>query len=254
MDKSKIAAQMYSVRKELAADPDKTFRELKDIGFQAVQIDGFRGHEAAEIQQLVVKYGFRIAGMHIHHRRFFDDLDGLIQEALLFDCEILFDKYIDDEEQNEAGYRATKKQLFHVQDVLRNLGFVIGLHCPEYDYPNQVDGAKVLSYITKPKAGLSLIAEPDTYWMSVAGIDPVEEIKQYAWRAPIIHLKDYKKGFDPQDMDHNLVELGKGDVDFPAIVQWGEQNGVQYYCVEQDYSHIGMFNSMRESFDYLTSL
>ncbi|HBA2688925.1 TPA: sugar phosphate isomerase/epimerase, partial [Enterococcus faecium] len=44
MDKTKIAAQMYSVRKELEKDPENTFKSLKEIGFEAVQLDGMRGH------------------------------------------------------------------------------------------------------------------------------------------------------------------------------------------------------------------
>ncbi|KRK70398.1 sugar phosphate isomerase/epimerase family protein [Lacticaseibacillus nasuensis] len=253
----KIAAQMYSLRDELAADPENTFMTLHEIGYQAVQLDGMRGANPQVIAKLLKKYNLKVAGMHLHHERFFTDIDGLVQEALLFGSKILYDKYIDDDQQNDAGYRATRAQLYHVQDALRQLGFTIGLHSPESDYPDLVDGQRVLSYITQPQNGLSIVAEPDTYWITAAGIDPVEEIKQFSNRAPVLHLKDYKNGYrpsDPQDMSHNLVELGKGDVDLKAIVDWGEHNGVQYYAIEQDFSQIGMFSSMRESFEYLSNL
>lgn len=254
MKREKIAAQMYGLRKEFEKDPDLTFKNLKEIGYEAIQLDGMRGNDPHEIKKLIDKYGFKIAGMHIHHRRFFDDLDGVVAEALLFGNKTVFDKYIDDEEQNTEGYIATKKRLHEVQDTLRKLDFRVGLHCPEYDYPNTVEGQRILSYITAPEKGIALISEPDTYWITVGGLDPVEEIKQFSGRCPIVHFKDYKKGFDPKDMDNNLTEVGSGDVDFKSLVEWGETHGVEYYCVEQDYSKIGIFNSMQKSFDYLINL
>ncbi|MCQ9211765.1 MULTISPECIES: sugar phosphate isomerase/epimerase [unclassified Streptococcus] len=254
MERKKIAVQLYSVRKELAKDPDETFKALKEIGFEAVQLDGMRGHSPQEIKALVDRYGFEIAGMHLKHDRFFHDIDGIIEEALLFNCKTIYDKYIDDEDQHVDGYVKTKRQLLHVQEQLKGLGFRVGLHCPEYDFNNQIDGVTVLDYITAPAYGLGLYAEPDTYWMSVAGKDPVEEFKKFSYRAPIVHLKDYKKGYDPKDMDNNLTELGSGDVRVDEIVRWGEANGVEYYCIEQDYSKIGMLQSLAKSFDYLVSL
>ncbi|MGT2964673.1 sugar phosphate isomerase/epimerase family protein [Streptococcus acidominimus] len=254
MEKKKIAAQLYSVRKELARNPDETFKALKEIGFEAVQLDGMCGHSPQEIKSLVDRYGFEIAGMHIEHDRFFHDIDGIIAEALLFNCKTIYDKYIDDEEQHVEGYIKTKRQLLRVQERLRGSGFRIGLHCPEYDFNNQIEGVTVLDYITAPEYGLGIYAEPDTYWVSAAGRDPVEEFKKFSHRAPIVHLKDYIKGYDPKDMAHNLTELGSGDVDFEEIVGWGEANGVEYYCIEQDYSKIGMLHSLAKSFEYLRSI
>ncbi|WP_225352340.1 hypothetical protein [Lacticaseibacillus nasuensis] len=126
---------------------------LHEIGYQAVQLDGMRGANPQVIAKLLKKYNLKVAGMHLHHERFFTDIDGLVQEALLFGSKILYDKYIDDDQQNDAGYRATRAQLYHVQDALRQLGFTIGLHSPESDYPDLVDGQRVLSYITQPQNG-----------------------------------------------------------------------------------------------------
>jgi len=79
-------------------------------------------------------------------------------------------------------------------------------------------------------------------------------IKKYSGRAPIIHMKDINTNIDLNDMDNNLVELGAGDVDFESIVRWGENNGVEYYCIEQDSSKIGMFESLKIALDNLTKI
>ena len=44
--KHKFAAQLYSLRKDLTVDFVKVLRELKKQGWEAVQMDGLRGHSA----------------------------------------------------------------------------------------------------------------------------------------------------------------------------------------------------------------
>ncbi|MEG0642080.1 MAG: sugar phosphate isomerase/epimerase, partial [Clostridium sp.] len=166
----------------------------------------------------------------------------------------IYDKYIEDDEQNEEGYRNTKTVLVDAAKKLSDLGFRVGLHNPEYDFNNKIDGRVVMDYITDPVNGISVYAEADTYWMTVAGENPVEFIKRYSGRTPIIHMKDINTSIDLMDMENNLTEVGCGDVDFESIIRWGEENGVEYYCIEQDTSKIGMFDSLKIGLDNLTKI
>lgn len=250
----KFAAQMYSVRKAFEKDCEGTIKKLKEIGFDYVQVDGMRGHDEKLVAEMLVKYDLKPVGLHIKHDRFFNDLDGIIEEAYLFGCKTIYDKYIDDEEQNEEGYIATKKVLIEAARKLSPLGFRIGVHNPEYDYNNKVNGRKVLDYITDPVDGICIYAEPDTYWMSVAEENPVESIKKYSGRMPLIHCKDIDLSLDLNDMDANLREVGSGDVDFKSILKYGIENGVEYFCIEQDSSKGDMFESLKMGLDHLTKL
>lgn len=252
--KFKFAAQLYSVREEFAKDCEGTIKELKNIGFKAVQLDGMRGNEPLEVARILKKYNMEVAGMHIKHDRFLNDIDGIVEESYLFGCKDIYCKYIDNEYQNIDGYKLTKKVLLEAVKKLSNLGFRVGLHNPEYDFNNTIDGRYVMDYITDPEYGISIYPEVDTYWISVAGHNPVEYIKRYSGRMPIIHFKDYKHGFNSNDMDNNLREIGKGDIDFLSILKWGNKNGIEYYCIEQDRSQIGILNSLKISLDYITKL
>lgn len=252
--KNKIAVQLYSVRKDLEKDLEGTIKRLKEIGFNAVQVDGMRGNDPKEFSDILKKYNMEVVGLHIKHDRFLNDLDGIIEEAYLFGCKTIYDKYIDDEDQNEEGYRKTKAALIKAVRKLSDLGFRVGLHNPEYDFNNKIDGRVVMDYITDPVNGISIYAEADTYWITVAGKDPVEFIKRYSGRTPIIHMKDIDTSIDLMDMDNNLKEVGQGDVDFESIIRWGEENAVEYYCIEQDSSKIGMFESLKIGLENLNNI
>ncbi|EIA19080.1 sugar phosphate isomerase/epimerase family protein [Listeria fleischmannii] len=250
----KIAVQLYSVRKEMEANLEETLRLLSELGVKNVQLDGMRGNPPLEVARVLKKYDLNVVGMHIKHDRFFNDLDGIIEEAYLFDCKTIYDKYIEEEDQNEAGYRKTKRALLDVAYKLSPLGFRVGLHNPEYDFKTEIDGRMMMDFVTDPENGISIYAEPDTYWISASDIDPVEYIKRYSGRAPIIHMKDYIPGFDLTDMDNNLTEIGSGTVDFKSVIEWGEQNGVEYYCIEQDRSKLDMFKSLEVSLNALKNI
>ena len=254
MLKNKFAAQLYSLRKDFEKDCEYTIKTLKEIGFNAVQVDGMRGNDMHDVAKILKKYNMKIAGMHIKHDRFFNDVEGIIKEAELFGSKDIYDKYIDDEYQNEEGYRLTRETLRNVAVKLSSLGFRVGLHNPEYDFNNTIDGKRVLEYITAPFPEGQIYPEMDTYWVKVAGLEPCSYIQQFAGRMPIMHLKDFIPGFESEDMENNLTELGRGSVDFKSILQWGESNGVEYYAIEQDSSKGSMFDSMETSFRYMVQI
>jgi sugar phosphate isomerase/epimerase len=69
----------------------------------------------------------------------------------------------------------------------------------------------------------------DGYRIKKGGHDPLSFIKKYAHRLPIIHLKDMAN-----DEQQSFAEVGTGLIHFEPILKWGEQNGIDWYAVEQD--------------------
>jgi sugar phosphate isomerase/epimerase len=93
----------------------------------------------------------------------------------------------------------------------------------------EIQGASALEYLLEPTEDNHVLAEIDVSWIKKAGRDPLNFIQTYANRMPIIHLKDMAK-----DEKQSFAEIGTGLIDFAPILQWGEQNGIEWYAVEQD--------------------
>jgi sugar phosphate isomerase/epimerase len=93
-----------------------------------------------------------------------------------------------------------------------------------------------------------LVAEIDTYWVQYGGGDPLAWCRKLAGRLPVIHLKDYRVN---PDNSVGFCELGRGNLDMPAIVAEAARAGCMWYCVEQDVCPGDPFESIRLSFDYL---
>ena len=251
----KLAVQLYSVRELLSTDLEGTIKKLSEIGYVNVQVDGLRGVDIHEFKRVLDKYGMNVVGLHIKHERFFNDIDGIIKESKIFDCKMIFDKYIEEEDQNTNGYRKTKFELLKVASMLYESGFRVGLHNPEYDLKNHIDEMNVMDFICKPVNGLSIFPEIDTYWITVNGYDPVKYINNYHDRLPIIHMKDILPDIDIMDYKKNICACGQGYIDFKSIVIEAEKGHVEYYVVEQDCDARGdIIDALEFSYKYLENI
>lgn len=251
---SNIICQMYGLRKEIEKDPYTCFRKVKEMGFDAIQLDGMRGVDPTVILDAVKKADLRVDSMHIKHDRFIFDVDGIIEEGKMFQCREVYLKYIEDEFQVEYGYKFTRYALIKAAEKLEAAGFTVGFHSPEYDFNTLVDDKKVMDYICGEAEGITIHPEPDTYWLSVAQVDPLAYMKQYSGKILTVHMKDINTDFDLMDMENNLEPCGRGKVDFESVMRWGEANGVRSYAVEQDSSRGDIYEDMKFSLSYLQKL
>lgn len=250
----RIICQMYGLRHEIEKDPYTCFSKIKKIGFDAIQLDGMRGQKTSVIQDAIKQAGLIVASMHIKHNRFIQDVQGIIEEARQFQCNEVYLKYIDDEYQVEYGYKFTKYAFDKAVEILTKEGIHVGFHSPEYDFNTLVDGKKVMDFICEQTSDTQILVEPDTYWLCVAGVDPLSYLKQYPSRIQTIHLKDIDTSLDLMDMSKNLRPCGKGTIDFASILRWGEKNGIQNYAIEQDFSNGDIYEDMEASFQYIRAL
>ncbi|MCS7145465.1 MAG: sugar phosphate isomerase/epimerase [Nitrososphaerota archaeon] len=100
---------------------------------------------------------------------------------------------------------------------------------------------------------------PDTAHLALAGMDPLQTIHKYLDRITYVHLKDIKtfagEGGRLKRWWELTTELGRGVIDFPAIIKVLRTYGkVEWLVVEQDYSDKTPEESVKESLDYITPL
>lgn len=227
--KHKFAAQLYTLRNELSLDFPGVLWKLKDMGWEAVQIDGLFGYSAQEISHVMKQAGLKTAGMHVPLFRLINEFEQVLEEARLFETKEIICPYLEEDMRNAEGYIQAKNELIQISRKAAPLGFRIGYHNHDFEFMTTIDGENALDYILAPEVGVSIFPEIDTYWVKKAGLDPLGYIKPYSSRMPILHLKDMSNN-DRKD----FVEIGEGCIDFLPILNWGEQNGVQWYAVEQD--------------------
>lgn len=90
--------------------------------------------------------------------------------------------------------------------------------------------------------------EMDIYWVKKGGADPLEILKQYAGRIPILHVKDMAPG-EEQD----FACPGSGIIDFPSLFAEAYRQGIKHFFVERDNVDDGLA-CLKSSGEYLKNL
>ncbi|NOU90053.1 TIM barrel protein [Paenibacillus sp. LMG 31460] len=227
--KQKFAVQLFTLRKECEQDFPGVLREIKKMGWAGVEMAGLCGYSAQEISTVLQETGLKTAGMHVSFESLLNDAENVMAQACLFHTSYLICPSVPHELRNENGYQQFRIQLNEIAKKLQPEGFTIGFHNHAFEFETSVNGMNALEYVIEPSADNAILAEIDVYWVKKAGKDPAEFIRPYSLRMPTMHLKDMTN-----DDRGTYAEIGTGVIDFDPILIWGEQNGVDWYVVEQD--------------------
>lgn len=247
--RNKFAAQLTTVRELVKQDFPGTLRDLSKMGWPAVQISRLWGWEAKEVAAVLNETGLQVAGMHVNFERLVEDLDAVVAEAVLFNTKDIVLKSMPGKTKTAPDYISVRSVLNEVGRKLSANGYRISYHNHDYEFQTTVEGKTALEYLLEPVESNSLLAEIDVYWVKKGGRDPLEFIRPYANRMPIIHLKDMTA-----DETQTFAEIGTGLIDFEPILAWGERNGIEWYAVEQDKCAGNPMDSLQISLDNLNNM
>jgi sugar phosphate isomerase/epimerase len=88
----------------------------------------------------------------------------------------------------------------------------------------------------------------DIYWTQKGGADPVETLKKYPGRYPMLHVKDMASG-EMQD----FACPGSGIIDWVDVFNESLDQGIKHYIVERDNEPDGL-GCLKGSAEYLLNL
>lgn len=247
--REKIAVQLYTLREECAKDFPGTLREISQIGYGGVQFAGFHGHEPKALKKILDETGMKAAGLHVGLNELLERGEELADAAEVLGTVDLICPSIPDALRTEEGYKGVRSDLNAIAAKLKGRGIRISYHNHAFEFETTVDGKDALSYLVEPVAENAVLAELDVYWLKKAGHDPVSFLAPYGGRMPIVHMKDMT-----DDEEATFAPIGTGVIEFAPIIEWGENNGVEWYVVEQDSCKTDPMACVRTSHGNLLSL
>jgi len=90
--------------------------------------------------------------------------------------------------------------------------------------------------------------EMDIYWVKKGGADPLEMLKKYPGRIPVLHVKDMAEG-TAQD----FICPGRGIIDFASIFAEAKKQDIEHYFVERDNEPDGI-GCLKSSGEFLKNI
>jgi sugar phosphate isomerase/epimerase len=248
--------QMFMLRRQAATDLPGVFKAIHDAGFAQVELYPIAYREsAAHLHTLITDAGLNapVSG-HFDYVGLESKLDYAHALGLrYFVCPMLPAS----QWTSLAGFKAAADLFNKVGKGAkdRHMQFVFHNHDYEFKPMEGSNGWQVLMKETDP----SLVKlELDCYWLTQAGQKPLEILQRHADRAVLIHMKDRTANaptsFDMDKPSEHFTELGKGTIDWPALLTQGYKQGIRYAFLDQDETNGPVPQSMAISNKYLRSL
>jgi sugar phosphate isomerase/epimerase len=228
-----VGLELYSVRDELAKDPQGTVRAVAVMGYQCVEFYApyFEWTEAQtkDMRKLLDDLGVRCYSTHNDYSYF--AADKLARAADM--NHVLGCKYmVMASAGSDAGldsWKAVAETLNHASDQLEPGGLKTGYHNHQFEFTpqNGVRPIEILAKNTKPSVMLQL----DVGTCIEAGSDPVAWIRGNPGRIHSLHLKEWS----PEAGKGYSVLFGEGVAKWKDIFAAAENvGGVEYYLIEQE--------------------
>lgn len=254
IDGMTFGVQLYMLRQQAQTDLAGVFREIHEAGFQQVELYPIAySHPAPEIRRMLKEADLEAVAGHF-------DYAGL-EQKLDFAHELGLKYYVcpmvpQDQWTSLAGF-GKAADLFNRVGTgakARGMEMVFHTHCYEF---KPMEGTNGFTHLMKHTDPALVKLELDIYWLKQGGQDPMAILKSYANRVRLIHMKDRlagaKTGYN-MDPPQYFTELGKGTIDWPAILKQARAEGVQYAFVDQDDTNLPIPQSMAISRAYLRKL
>lgn len=246
MTKIPVAVQMFTLRDECEKDFAGTLKKVAELGFDGVEFAGYYGLTSKEVMALLDEHGLKAAASHVPLEKLENNLARVIEDQKILGSSYLVCPYLTPNRRSEEDYRALIQFLDQAGDACRREGITLCYHNHDFELERLSDGRMALEAIFDDTNTDNVKAELDVYWLTKAGEKPVEWMKRYQNRIPLIHLKDMTT-----DEEKFFAELGTGGVDLEAILPIGEEAGAQWWVIEQDVSRRTPFESIEISMNYL---
>ncbi|MDE6169477.1 MAG: sugar phosphate isomerase/epimerase [Acetatifactor sp.] len=251
MEKLPIAVQVYSVREEAAADFDGTMARLAGMGYEGVELAGLYGKTPGEIRACLDQHGLQAVSAHVPLDEFLKDMDGTVKAYGEIGCRFLAIPWLDSERwYGGSGYKELLDRISEIAEGCRQAGIQLLYHNHSFEFEKTPEGGFQLDAFYEEPGTAGLAAELDLCWVKVGGADPVEYLKKYSGRCPVVHVKDFVR-----EDEVTLVAVGDGELEVEAVIRQAAKSRAGWLVVEQDDHKYGNpMENMKKSIDCIRSI
>jgi len=260
--KSLIGLQLYTVRDAMQKDPADTLAKVAAIGYNSVEgatytgSEKFYGLSASDFSKLLKSNGLTMPSGHyrlgeakekgeIQNGTMLHDWDKAVDDAAEVGLKYMVCAYLAAEERGDLDhYKYVADQLNIAGERCKKAGIQMCYHNHDFEFVKQDDK---YPYDTLLGADKDLVKmEMDIYWVTKAGMDPIDLFDKNPGRFPLLHLKDMDA-----TPEHAFTEVGNGTINFKNILANSKKAGLKYFFVEQDKCPGSPFDSIAKSISYI---
>jgi len=250
MRPEQIALTLYTLRDHCqdVTSLRTTLKKVKEIGYPAIQISGVGVQDPQVIRELADEVGLIICATHEPSHKILEAPAEVVERLNILGCKhTAFPHPGSYAIDSREACLVLANKLESAGKILCAGGKQLSYHNHELEFVRYADQS-ILELILTNTDSKFLQAELDTFWVQKGGEDPVEWCRKMKDRLPLLHLKDYVVTLEREIL---FGEVGRGSLNWDAIIREADEAGCEWFIVEQDTSTRDSFESIKMSFDFL---
>jgi sugar phosphate isomerase/epimerase len=247
---SRIGLELYSVRREMARDFDRTLAAVRAIGYTDVELlwsFGNFGRSPAQVRAALEREGLRAPSAHLSAAAILVGWERRLETARMLGHEYLIvPSFTTDTQRTLDDWRDWADRFNEAGAVARRAGVWLAFH-NEPDHMRPIDGTVPYDLFLERTDPAVVRHQLDVGNMALGGGDPMRYLQRYRDRYYSFHLKDVVA-----DRSHD-TELGTGVLDLRAILAAIPDIEGKPCYVEQEGS-ADPLASARRNFEFLSRM
>ncbi len=253
-----VGTNIYSFRYLAEKDLPATLSLIRELGFREVEVGELYGRTPSEFLKLLKTAGLRATSFGVAYTALDKDLATVAAQAHTLGAEYVVCSTIP-----HSAKHLTAKDCPPAAEHLNRWGKSLaasGLHLCYHTHGTEFDPSAdgtIFDTLAKLCDPAYANFEMDIFWIVYGYQDPVQLLRRYPGRFPLMHVKDIRKGTklggSPADVrEEESVPLGTGVVDVRAALIAAQTAGVKHYYLEEE--AVDALPQIRQSLSYLAGL
>lgn len=223
--------------------------QTAEFGYSEIEISNYLGDSAKSFLEFCNTVGLKpvAGGMGMT-----DDMDELHRSldrlnALDVDYAVIYWPYFVGAPFSLEDCKRSVDVLNRTGEICKNRGLQLCWHNHADEFVPMEEGLPFDYLMQNTDEGL-VKCELDIYWVTKGGANPVEVLKRYSGRYPILHVKDMAAG-----VEQDFACVGNGIINWRTVFAESGSQGTQHYHVEKDNAKDGL-GCLKSAATYLKEL
>jgi sugar phosphate isomerase/epimerase len=255
--KHEIGLQLYTLRNQVQKDLPGTIARIASTGYTDVETFGYNagkyfGLSVSDFAAIFKQNNLTTPSGHYNLFDYLGKGDENVLKTTVADSRAMKHDFFvipyltEDLRTSLDDYKRLADRLNKAGEVVKDAGMKLAYHNHNFefiDWGGGKTGYNILLTQTDPKL---VNFEMDIYWVSKAGVDPIELIKANPGRFKMWHVKDMDS-----TASKDFTEVGTGVINYKEIFRYRKLSGMEHFFVEQDQIKIDPFDSIAKSLEYI---
>ncbi|HEX4170362.1 MAG TPA: sugar phosphate isomerase/epimerase [Bryobacteraceae bacterium] len=261
--------QLYTVRDQVVKQPLATLQAIAEIGYREVEM---LRNQVKTVAPLLKGVGLTPVSLHFETPLLTGNwtawqhadmppieagvtFEGCVALARDHGFRYIVFNYLSPEERLGLDfYQSLADKLNRAAQKADAAGLQFCYHNHDFEFQPK-PGGRPMDILLKHLDPKLIRLEVDAFWVSMAGVNAAEFLREHGDRVALVHLKDRAKG-TPVHYDIATVpnetyrELGSGDLPLRDILDAISNTNARHIFVEQDFSK-DPIASLRQSYSFL---